>query len=220
MNASKTLTSLGAAAAALLLSTSIALASTAYAGPPPASADATLTVEGRGRPTPPTRPQPTTPGVATPGVATPGMGTPGANLPAPVDGPVPEEVVALITAGIEDEWHAYAVYDAVIDQFGAVRPFTNIQRAEAQHAAAWATIFERYDLPLPEQPVYDIPAFASLTDAYAAAADAEIANLDLYDAMLTDLAAYPDMVQVATALRAASADKHLPAFERCAGIAE
>jgi len=210
MNASKTFTSLGAAATALLLSTSIALASTAYAGPLPASADATVTVEGRGKPTPPTRPQPTAPGVTTPGV----------NLPAPVDGPVPDEVVALITAGIEDEWHAYAVYAAVIEQFGAVRPFTNIQRAEAQHAAAWATIFERYDLPLPEQPVYDIPAFASLADACAAAADAEIANMDLYDEMLTTLADYPDMLQVATALRAASADKHLPAFERCAGIAE
>jgi hypothetical protein len=210
MNASKTLTSLGAAAAALLLSTSIALASTAYAGPPPASADATVTVEGRGRPTPPTRPQPTTPGVA----------TPGANLPAPVAGPVPDEVVALITAGIEDEWHAYAVYAAVIDQFGAVRPFTNIQRAEAQHAAAWATIFERYGLPLPEQPTWDIPEFASLADACAAAADAEIANMDLYDEMLTTLAAYPDMVQVATALRAASANNHLPAFERCAGTVQ
>jgi hypothetical protein len=149
------------------------------------------------------------------------MGTPGANLPAPVAGPVPDEVVALITAGIEDEWHAYAVYAAVIDQFGAVRPFTNIQRAEAQHAAAWATIFERYGLPLPEQPTYDIPSVRQPgRRVCAAAADAEIANLDLYDAMLTDLAAYPDMVQVATALRAASADKHLPAFERCAGIAE
>jgi len=210
MNASKTFTSLGAAATALLLSTSIALASTAYAGPLPASADATVTVEGRGKPTPPTRPQPTAPGVTTPGV----------NLPAPVDGPVPDEVVALITAGIEDEWHAYAVYAAVIEQFGAVRPFTNIQRAEAQHAAAWATIFERYGLPLPEQPTWDIPEFASLADACAAAADAEIANMDLYDEMLTTLADYPDMLQVATALRAASADKHLPAFERCAGIAE
>jgi len=203
MNASKTLTSLGAAAAALLLSASIALASTAYAGPPPASAAVTVE-EGRGRPAPPTRPQP----------------APGASLPAPVDGPVPEEAVALITAGIEDEWHAYAVYAAVIDQFGAVRPFTNIQRAEAQHAAAWTAIFARYGLPLPEQPVYDIPAFASLADACAAAADAETANMDLYGDMLTTLADYPDMVQVATALRAASADKHLPAFERCAGAGQ
>jgi hypothetical protein len=66
---------------------------------------------------------------------------------------------------------------AVIDQFGAVRPFTNIQRAEAQHAAAWATIFERYDLPLPEQPVYDIPSVRQPDRRLcAAAADAEIAN--------------------------------------------
>ncbi len=210
MNARHTLTSLGAAAAALLLSTSIALASTtAYATPQPVDdATANVTVEGRRGPQPPTRPTPSAPGNT----------TPGANLPAPVDGPVPAEVVAVITAGIMDEWQAYAVYDAVIDQFGAVRPFTNIQRAEAQHADAWATIFERYDLPLPAQPVLEeLPEIASLADACAVAAEAEIANMALYDTMLTTLADYPDMLQVATALRAASADKHLPAFERCAG---
>ena len=210
MNARRTLTSLGAAAAALLLSTSIALASTtAYATPQPVDdATANVTVEGRRGPRPPTRPTP----------SALGNSTPGANLPAPVDGPVPAEVVAVITAGIMDEWQAYAVYDAVIDQFGAVRPFTNIQRAEAQHAEAWATIFERYDLPLPAQPVLEeLPEIASLADACAVAAEAEIANMALYDTMLTTLADYPDMLQVATALRAASADKHLPAFERCAG---
>ncbi len=214
MNARRTLTSLGAAAATLLLSASIALASTTPstvpqpAAVPQQAAGSTVTVAGRGGP--PTRPQPTTPSVA----------TPGAHLPAPVDGPLPAEVVAAITAGIEDEWHAYAVYAAVIEQFGAVRPFTNIQRAEAQHAAAWATIFERYDLPLPVQPTWEIPEFASLADACAAAADAEIANMTLYDDMLATLADYPDALQVATALRAASLDKHLPAFERCAGTAQ
>ncbi len=210
MNARRTLTSLGAAAAALLLSTSIALASTtAYATPQPVDdATANVTVEGRRGPRPPTRPTP----------SALGNSTPGANLPAPVDGPVPAEVVAVITAGIMDEWQAYAVYDAVIDQFGAVRPFTNIQRAEAQHANAWATIFERYDLPLPARPVLEeLPEIASLADACAVAAEAEIANMALYNTMMTTLADYPDMLQVATALRAASADKHLPAFERCAG---
>ena len=212
MNARHTLTSLSAAAAALLLSTSIALASTtAYATPQPVDdATANVTAEGRRGPRPPTRPTPSAPGNA----------TPGANLPAPVDGPVPAEVVAVITAGIVDEWHAYAVYAAVIDQFGAVRPFTNIQQAEAKHADAWATIFERYDVPLPTQPILEAPEFASLAEACAVAAEAEVANMDLYDKMLTDLADYPDALQVATALRAASADKHLPAFERCAGIAQ
>ena len=86
MNARHTITSLGAAAAALLLGTTIAFASPAQ-GPvaPTAGATNTVTVERRGGP--PTRPQPTRPVAA----------TPGANLPAPVDGPLPDEVVALIT---------------------------------------------------------------------------------------------------------------------------
>ena len=203
----------GAASRPGMFRRSIALASaTAYANPQPVDgATANVTVEGRRGPRPPTRPTP----------SALGNSTPGANLPAPVDGPVPAEVVAVITAGIMDEWQAYAVYDAVIDQFGAVRPFTNIQRAEAKHADAWATIFERYDVPLPMQPVLaELPEFASLADACAVAAAAEVANMDLYDTMLTALADYPDALQVATALRAASADKHLPAFERCAGTAQ
>ena len=199
MKVSKQLTSLGAAAAALLLSTSIALASTAYAVPQPLATDAAATnVEGRGGPRIPTSP----------------------TRPAPVAGPLSDEVVAVMTAGILDEWHAYGVYAAVIDQFGAVRPFTNIRRAEARHADRWATIFARYNVPLPARPVVtDLPEFASLADACAVAAAAETANMDLYDKMLVTLADYPDMVQVATALRAASANNHLPAFERCAETA-
>ena len=118
--------------------------------------------------------------------------------------------------GLADEQHAYAVYAAVIEQFGAVRPFTNIQKAEAQHIAAWEFLFDRYGIPTPAAAELDLPEFASLADACQAAAEAEIANRDLYDQMLQALADYPDMTQVVTQLRTASDNNHLPAFERCA----
>lgn len=138
-------------------------------------------------------------------------------LPA-VEGDVPEAVVEAMTAGIMDEYNAYATYQAVIDQFGAVRPFVNIQAAEAQHIAAWETLFERYDLDVPAAPTLDaVPEFASLSAACQVAADAEVANFGLYDNSLETLSSYPDMVQVVTALRNASEYNHLPAFERCAG---
>lgn len=146
-----------------------------------------------------------------------GMGIIGTNLPPAVPGEVPQDVIDAMTAGIMDEYHAYAVYQAVIDQFGAVRPFVNIQRAEAQHIAAWEFIFERYGIALPEVPELDpVPQFATIGEACQLGADAEVANFDLYDAMLVTLADYPDMVQVVTALRNASEFGHLPAFERCA----
>jgi hypothetical protein len=140
-----------------------------------------------------------------------------ANLPAKVEGEVPDAVVDAMAAGLQDERNAYAIYEAVLEQFGNVRPFTNIQRAEAQHIAAWEFLFDRYELALPAaEPLAATPEFATVAEACQAAADAEIANFGLYDEMLTTFKDYPDMVQVVTALRDASEFRHLPAFERCA----
>lgn len=139
-------------------------------------------------------------------------------LPPATVGELPAAVVDAMTAGIQDEYNAYAVYQAVIDQFGAVAPFTNIQAAEAQHIAAWEFLFERYGLEAPAaQALESVPQFASLADACQTAANAEIANFGLYDSALETLQDYPDMVQVVTALRDASEFNHLPAFENCAG---
>ena len=35
---------------------------------------------------------------------------------------------------INDEYHARAFYNAVIDKFGEIRPFSNIVQAETRHA--------------------------------------------------------------------------------------
>lgn len=139
------------------------------------------------------------------------------SLPPATEGELPEEIIELMSEGWLDEAHALAVYQAVLAQFGDVAPFSNILRAEEQHQAAWEFMFERYGLTLPETPEFDIPEFASLQDACAAAVDAEIANFGLYDEMLETFEAYPDIYQVALALRNASEFNHLPAFENCAG---
>lgn len=141
-----------------------------------------------------------------------------ADLPDAVPGDVPADVVAALTAGLADEHHAYDTYQAVIDQFGAVRPFTSIQQAEANHIAALAYLFERYGLELPAiEPLTEAPQFDTLADACAAGAAAEIANFGLYDQWIATVQDYPDMVQVFTVLRDASEFQHLPALERCAG---
>ena len=140
------------------------------------------------------------------------------NLPAAVPGEVPADVVEALTAGLTDEHYAYDTYQAVIDRFGAVRPFTNIQRAEARHITALEFLLERYNLAVPEiAPLADIPQFDTLADACSAGVSAETANFDLYDNWISTVQDYPDMVQVFTSLRDASEFQHLPAFERCAG---
>lgn len=139
------------------------------------------------------------------------------NLPPAVPGEVPDAVVQAMIAGWLDEYQAYQFYQAVIDRFGPVRPFVNIQRAEAQHMAAHEAMFARYNLELPAAPDVETPVFASLAEACAAARDVESANTALYDEWLAAVQAYPDLTQVFTALRDASLNHHLPAFERCAG---
>lgn len=130
---------------------------------------------------------------------------------------LPQDVIDLMIDGWMDEQHAYAVYGAVIDQFGTVRPFANIQRSESQHIAAWETLLERYGVAIPEIPAFDLPIFTSTTEACSIGASAEIANFDLYDSMMNAFEPYPDLLYVAQMLRDASEFSHLPAFENCAG---
>lgn len=130
---------------------------------------------------------------------------------------LPQDIVDLMIAGWTDEQHAYAIYDAVIAQFGEVTPFVNIREAELQHIAAWEFLFDRYNIPTPAVPTVEVPQFASLGEVCQLAADAEIANFGLYDTMLSAFSDYPDLYQVTLALRNASEFNHLPAFQQCAG---
>jgi hypothetical protein len=148
----------------------------------------------------------------------PGEGTAGVGLPSAATGELSEAAVAALVAGIQDEYHAYAVYQAVIDQFGPAAPFTRIQAAEAQHIAALEVLFDRYGIAVPDpEPLEDLPEFASVADACALGAAAEVANFELYDNWIAQTSDYPDLVQVFTSLRSASEFNHLPAFEQCAG---
>lgn len=140
-----------------------------------------------------------------------------ADLPPAAEGGISQEAVNALLAGLQDEYHAAAIYQSVIDQFGAVRPFTNILSAEQSHAAALTYLLERYGIPVPQPVPSAVPSFASVQAACSAAAAAEIANFELYDSWLSAVQSYPDLTQVFTALRDASQFQHLPAFERCAG---
>jgi len=127
----------------------------------------------------------------------------------------PSEVEALSLA-LDDEYKAWSVYEQVIADFGAVRPFTSIQRAEESHIAALVTLYDHYGL---EVPINDwagnVPSLNTLAEACAAGVQAEIDNAALYD-QLFGMVDNADIIQVFTALQQASETKHLPAFERCA----
>ena len=139
------------------------------------------------------------------------------SLPPAIVEELPQEIVDLMIDGWLDEQHAYAAYEAIMAQFGEIAPFANIQQAEVQHAAAWEFLFDRYGIPVPEVPEFEVPTFASPQHACALGAEAEIANFALYDEMLEAFEPYPDIYQVALALRNASEFNHLPALQTCTG---
>jgi hypothetical protein len=141
----------------------------------------------------------------------------GAAFDAPlIGGDLSESEVEALLMALEDEYKAWSVYDQVIADFGAVRPFTSIQRAEENHIAALVTLLDGYGLEVPvNQWPGNVPTFDTLAEACEAGVQAEIDNAALYD-QLFSMVENPDLIRVFTALQQASQDQHLPAFERCA----
>jgi hypothetical protein len=119
--------------------------------------------------------------------------------------------------GPEGEFAALASYQAVLDEYGDVEPYATIMQAEARHADALIRQLGRMGVDTPEENPYLglIAAPADLTTAAEAWAEGEVANVELYDRLLAD-ATDEGLIRVFENLRRASAEQHLPAFERAA----
>jgi hypothetical protein len=127
----------------------------------------------------------------------------------------PEEIGGLLLA-LNDEYRAYAVYGQVVADFGDVRPFTSIQRSEANHIASLAQLIQAYGLAMPENPwPNQVPSYESVSAACSAGVAAEILNADLYTRLFGSTGRQ-DIKAVYEALQRASNENHLPAFRRCA----
>ena len=121
---------------------------------------------------------------------------------------------AMIEA-INDEYHARAFYNAVMDKFGEIRPFSNIVHAETRHAERLSQLFNQYGLPIPEDSFAGmVEAPETLQAACQMAIEAEIANVQMYDKFL-DFVQESDLRDTFTQLRHVSQNKHQVAFERC-----
>jgi hypothetical protein len=121
-----------------------------------------------------------------------------------------------LEAALDDEYKSHATYAQVIRDFGPIRPFINIVDAEARHVAALLAIFDNHGLAAPsDRWTNSVPRFASVHAACVASIQGEIENIALYDRVLASTRR-PDLLTVYEALRAASQERHLPAFRRCA----
>ncbi len=122
---------------------------------------------------------------------------------------------ALVEA-LNDEYKARATYQYVINTFGPVRPFVNIVEAESKHIGALVDLFHKYKIPVPQDTWEQrINKPESIEAACKAAVAAEIENAEMYNRLLKETIDYPDIQRVMRNLQRASAENHLPAFQRC-----
>lgn len=135
---------------------------------------------------------------------------------APTSTALTPEVLSALELGIQDEYRAEAIYQGVVNDFGAVVPFISILTAEQRHSASIAHLYTTRGLATPasQSSVTTVPHFGSVRESCVAAAGAERDNIGLYDRMLT-LVLPDDVRQVFTNNRRASVNNHLPAFIAC-----
>jgi hypothetical protein len=127
---------------------------------------------------------------------------------------------AAVEDALRDELRGETIYARVLKDHGAVRPFSNVIRAERRHAASLEDLLKARGLAVPTHPAgAEAPAYASVMEACGAAVAFETTNVALYDRLLAAGPLPDDVKRVFDHNRMASLDHHKPAFERCAGVA-
>ena len=118
----------------------------------------------------------------------------------------------MLTYALQDENLARAEYDLILNDFGSVRPFTNILRAEQTHIEALLPLFEAYgvDVPADEGALY-AGAVGSLTEAFEAGVNAEVNNIAMYEIFLAE--DLPDNVRTVFESLMNASENHLRAFQ-------
>jgi len=88
----------------------------------------------------------------------------------------------MLTYAIQDEYVARKEYEVIMDKYGEQNPFANIIKAEEQHIAQLKTLFNTYNIAIPEDKSLDYTAApATLNDAYKTGVQAEIDNIEMYE---------------------------------------
>lgn len=122
---------------------------------------------------------------------------------------------ALVMA-LEDELEARATYRRVIEEFGPVRPFSNIVKSEERHIEALRSLCRKFEVRPPvDRWLGQMEPPSSLLAACRDAIEVERENTALYERLIEAARDHPDVRETFERLQAASQENHLPAFERC-----
>lgn len=124
------------------------------------------------------------------------------------------QTIESLHLALADERKALTTYQAAVEKFGPVKPFVNIIRAEQQHISMLETLFNTYDVEIPQDTTVAPQLPDSLKEACQVGVDAEIANDELYQKMIGTIQ-QDDIRATFSTLAQVSRENHLPAFERC-----
>ncbi|MDC7241090.1 MAG: DUF2202 domain-containing protein [Spirochaetales bacterium] len=122
----------------------------------------------------------------------------------------------MLEYAIQDEYLALNEYQALMDEFGVDRPYSNIARSEETHISYLEELYRNHNISIPRVNTDDhIVLPSTLQEAAEIGVQAEINNIAMYEQFLAqDL---PDDVREVFVLLQRASENHLQAFERQAG---
>lgn len=118
----------------------------------------------------------------------------------------------MLTYAISDEYVAHAEYALIMEEFGNVRPFANIIKAEQTHIDALLPLFAELGIAAPANDgAAHTLAASSLTEAFQAGVNAEVTNIAMYDLFLEQ--PLPAKVRAVFESLLRASENHLRAFQ-------
>ncbi len=118
----------------------------------------------------------------------------------------------MLNYAIDDEYAARAEYEMIMEEYGEIRPFSNIMRAEETHISLLEPLFLQYGYDLPaDSSASHVVIPESLKNAFEIGIEAEIANIAMYECFLAG--ELPDDVRDIFERLKAGSENHLLAFE-------
>ncbi len=121
---------------------------------------------------------------------------------------------ALLDEAYQDELKAYIRYEGIIEQFGEVGPFGNLLDSERRHLDHLADLYIARGMT--PAAVYEPAAvmYLSVLSACQVSLEAEKDNVVLLDKLIHETTE-PDIIDTLQWIKRASAERHIPALERC-----
>ena len=123
---------------------------------------------------------------------------------------------AMLNYALQDEYLARAEYELIMEEYGTMRPFSNIIQAEEKHIERLVELFDTFGQNVMEDDSKDFVVLPeNLKSAFETGVQAEIDNIAMYDLFLdlspSDQPLPDDVREVFESLKAAS-ENHLRAF--------